>query len=382
MKDVRVRGKYAIQFNLAQPVDIFLMEAALSHRAIYDSKEMRKHATSADPYAAKWGRTGDAGFGKWKVTTFEPGNQAVLQAFPGVGGAPAVKQIVLKEVPSSSDRVALLSRGSGDVAYLLAPREYDSLAKQKGVNVWNFPSINIALYQLDPKFPPLDKVEVRQALAYAAPYDAVVKNVYLGFATRAGGPIPKIFPGHTDVFSKRYTTDLEKAKALLQKAGVSGFSTTIGYDSENPVQEQMAILYQTNLDQIGVKAQLKGMTHAAWTQEQTADTTAQKLPITTYIDGPFVPHPYYGLYLNFYSKSPNNWSQVDVPGLDALLAKMIKTPSFSQVIKQAIQAQRMIAQDVPWIFVAEPGVQVATRDYVKNVGLDIAYLNYETFKVQ
>lgn len=381
MDDVKVLGTHSISFTLAQPVDIFLMSAALSHRVIWDSVEMKKQGGKADPYAAKYGRTGDGGCGRWKVVTVEPGNQVVIESFDGYFAGPTpIKRIVLKEVPSSSGRVALLSRGSVDMAQQLAPREYKSLEGKKGMKVWNFPSINVACYQLNPNIAPLNKVAVRQALAYAAPYDAIVNDVYQGYATRAGGPIPKVFPAAANYFSKKYSTDFAKAKALLAKAGASGFSTTIGYDTENPVQEQMAILFQTNLDQIGVKAQLKGMTHAAYTAEQTSQKTADKLPIVTYIDGPFVPHPYYGLYLNFYSKSPNNWSQTKTTGLDALLGRMLTVPNFEKAVALAKVAQQKMAEEVPWIFVAEPGNQIASRDYVTNVGMEIAYFTYSEFK--
>ena len=381
MSDVKMLGKYAISFRLSQPIDIFLMSAGLSHRVVWDKAAVLKHTSHSDPWAATWGHLGDGGCGRWSVGSVAAGNEVVINTFSRYyAGAGPVKTLTLKAVPSDSDRYTLLATGSVDMAYQLQPSEYKHLQGQQGVVVWNFKNVNIAIFQLDANIPPFDNLKVRQAMAYATPYEGILTGVFQGFAKRAGGPIPSEFPGYGTYFSDTYNTNLAKAKSLLAAAGhAKGFSTTIGYNAEDPSQSQMAILMQTNLSQIGVQATLKGLTHAEYTAEQTSQKTSAKLPIMAYIDGPFVPHPYYGLYLNFYSKSPNNWSQTNTPGVDQMLAQMVKTPKFSDAVKIALKAQKAIAENVPWIFVAEPGTQIATRDYVKNVTLDIAYFNYAAF---
>ena len=48
------------------------------------------------------------------------------------------------------------------------------------------------------------------------------------------------------------------AKALLKEAGLgSGFKTSLAYNAGDPVQEPIAILYQTALREIGVELELK-----------------------------------------------------------------------------------------------------------------------------
>jgi peptide/nickel transport system substrate-binding protein len=384
---IKAVDDYTVQFKLEQPNDIFLLGLGIAFRSVYDSTEFKAHATKSDPFATKWAHTGDGGFGPFKLATVEPGNQIVLERFEkffnkinDTGGSAAhVDKLIVKEVPSPADRTALVSKGSVDLAVELTARQLQTLQSQDSAHVWNFPSTNIAIYQIDPKIPPLDNKLVRQALAYAAPYDALVNNVLLKTGKRAGGPLPSLFPGYANHF-QQYTTDLDKAKALLKQAGhAGGFKTKIAYLATNPVQEQMSILLQSNLSEIGIKADLVSLTDANYVASQHSTKTSDKYPIVSYIDGPLVPEPYYGLFLNFQSKSPLNWSQVDVPGIDALLAKMKDVTDFEERKALADQAQKIIADEVPWIFVAEPGIQVASSKAVSSVGCSVGYLAWEDF---
>ena len=315
INDLVATDKYTVTFTLHQPPTIFLMAVPITHRIIYDSTEMLAHATSSDPWSANFIAAGDAGFGAYKLQSYVAGQKVIIEAFANhFNGPPPVKKITLTAVPNDDDRTALLIRGDVDMAYELTPKEYRSLAANKGVNVWSFPSVTVALYMIDPLFSPFDSLKVRQAVAYAAPYDAVVDTIYDHYARRAGGPIPSWFPGYQSSFT-RYSTDLGKAKRLLEAAGhKSGFSADIVYNNDDPVQEPMSELLASNMSQIGVNLNLQALTPGAYSTQEFAKTKAGKTALMTYVDGPFVPDPYYDIYLNFESTSPLNFSQVKVAG--------------------------------------------------------------------
>ena len=68
---------------------------------------------------------------------------------------------------------------------------------------------------------PLDDPKVRQALAYAIPYDDIITVGAQGFGTQSRGPVPAgVFPYDESV--PQYTTDIEKAKALLARGRPRG----------------------------------------------------------------------------------------------------------------------------------------------------------------
>ena len=109
---------------------------------------------------------------------------------------------------------------------------------------------------------PLASPYARQAMAYAFNYDALIKGFYKGFARRAYGPIPSVLQGY-DPNMFHYQTNLDKARALLQKAGVKQ-GTTLSftyYDPYGPV----ALIMQAQLAQLGITLKLQKVTAAAYT---------------------------------------------------------------------------------------------------------------------
>ena len=66
----------------------------------------------------------------------------------------------------------------------------------------------------------------------------------------------QIYPYHEDTYN--YTTDLDKAKALLAEAGYAdGFDVTISIDSAKADLERICILYKTSLEKIGVNLNIE-----------------------------------------------------------------------------------------------------------------------------
>ena len=118
-----------------------------------------------------------------------------------------------------------------------------------------------AFVAINSQHPPLDKVEVRQAINLAFDKTSYLKAVFEGTAVAAEGPLPpntwsyaKDLPG--------YPTDATKAKALLVKAGLpDGFSTTIWTRPSgsllNPNPSLGAQLLQADLTKVGIKAEIR-----------------------------------------------------------------------------------------------------------------------------
>ena len=118
---------------------------------------------------------------------------------------------------------------------------------------------------------PFDNVKVRQAVAYAVPYQKIMDAVMFGLATpmygaKPGAPLQVAWPQPTP-----YDTDLAKAKQLLAEAGyANGFETTLSFDlGFGSVNEPAAILIQESLGQIGIKTTINKIPGANWRSEMT-----------------------------------------------------------------------------------------------------------------
>ena len=103
--------------------------------------------------------------------------------------------------------------------------------------------------------PPFDNLKVRQAVAYAIPYQKIMDAVLFGlskpmFGAAAGTPTEVAWPQ-----PHKFNTDIAKAKQLLAEAGYpNGFETTLSFDlGFAGVNEPLCVLTQESLAQIGIK---------------------------------------------------------------------------------------------------------------------------------
>ncbi|MCA8930675.1 MAG: ABC transporter substrate-binding protein, partial [Alphaproteobacteria bacterium] len=158
-------------------------------------------------------------------------------------------------------------KGDIDMTYDLPPKDFAELAGDGGqVKVATHPIENSIWYLgMNVTKPPFDNPKVRQAVAWALPYDKMFDNALYGRAAKmygAKGPVSKpIWPQPTP-----YSTDLAKAKALMAEAGYpNGLETTLSFDLGGAtIGEPMAVLVQEALAAIGIKAQINKIPGATW----------------------------------------------------------------------------------------------------------------------
>src|SRR5260370_28246849 len=122
-------------------------------------------------------------------------------------------------VPPAGPRRAMLERGDADFSTGFPPKDFDQLIKEGKLNVVGVPIPNALWYvALNTAKPPFDNVKLRQAVAWAMPYEAIQNNVFFGRAVPMNGGSgkdekavrPQQFP---------HPTHIGKAKALRGEAG-------------------------------------------------------------------------------------------------------------------------------------------------------------------
>lgn len=375
-EDVKVIDDYNIQFKLNFAAALFFKMMAIPHMGIVDSVEMAKHATTDDPWATTWAKSNNVGFGPYHLTSNKQGVELVLEADPNYWkGKAAVDTVIMREVPSSANRFALLKGGSVDVVSYLTPRERLSLKDDKNVAVQSFsPAQTHSILYMTTSKKPFDNPKVRQAICYALPYDDIVKSVGLGTARRQHGPLPANYEFYAPERNP-YTQNIKKAKALLAKAGYpKGFSTSIGLSNDDPTVEQQAASVQNALSKIGIKVQLVKQPFATYTQ----NWLGLKYDMGMMYEGAFIPDYVYAL--NLWYRGPKTTNFLDFtdyfnPKVNAMLDKAKSTFDESERKKLATDLQVQIMEDAPMCYLVEPGVHLPAR---KNIG----GINYWTYSAQ
>jgi len=337
----------AAQFNLQQYV--------------YNSKLALQHAED-DEWARPWLKTHTAAGGPYMLESVTAGQETVLTAFPDWWGPePGYKKIVFRVIPTGSSRMAMLLSGAVDIAQNLSLEQLSALRGQEGVKVLSFPSGEQFYLIMQNDMAPFDDKKVRQALSYAMPYDDIIDRVFLGDAQRYRAPVPWSIEG-SDPSTNKYEFDLDKAATLLQEAGYpEGFTTKLGYSSAWELHEQAAILIQEAFAKIGVEVELEKMSPTLY-----ADTRMNRdFPMLLTQVLWWTQDPGYVVNFQYWSESHLNYSDYNNPEVDALDAQGSREFDHEKRLEIYRQAQAIIIDDAPEIWIAHPNANVAMREEVK-----------------
>lgn len=342
-----------------------LPNVAVPVASIYNSTLARKHATATDPWAGEWLKTNTAGGGAYKVASWRPGQEIVYERFDDwkSGPLPKLRRVIQRDVPSAGNRRALLTRGDIDITYELPPKDFAEIAKEGGpVKVVSVPIENSMWYLgLNVKTAPFDKVEVRQAIAYALPYDKIMANAFYGRGKALyGGEGVKDanWPQPT-----AYRTDIAKAKALMKQAGLEGgFSSKLSFDlGTATVSEPTTILIQEALAEIGIKVEIDKIPGSNW----RAAITKKDMPMLFNRFGGWLNYPEYFYFWTYHGQNAVfNTMSYQNPALDKLVESArfeTDRKKYEELVRQFID---LSYTEVPRIPVVQPTMDVAMRSNV------------------
>ncbi|MEV8548000.1 ABC transporter substrate-binding protein [Streptomyces sp. NPDC051572] len=344
--------------------------ALLSDRTtqIYDSKLLKQHATAKDPYAVLWSSENpNYGFGPYEVKTDSPGVQVVLTANPHfVLGAPKIKNISIKIVADAGTRANAVRNNQADYAENLLPADMADLKTDgSGVKLATADSPNqFVMIPLVTNKAPFNNTAVRQAFAYAVPYQKIIDNVYHGLAHRNGPSFLRSdAPGYDGSGFTDFTYNPKKAKAMLAAAGFkSGVSFTLTVSAAAPDMQQAAIQIQTYAKAAGFKVKINQQPDAAIAAGR-AEGTFQAWVLR---DSANTLTPSYELGIYTGKDSPNNlakWENADFYAAKAK-ADAQSAPTSSAAGKAFNTAERILVNQAPIVFVAQIQPDKAMRSAV------------------
>ncbi len=353
--DVKVVDPQTITYTTASPNPAFFkIDAIMWYGGIFDSVEAKKHASSDDPWATKWLATNTAGFGPYHVQDLVQGQGLRLVANPNwYKGKPAIEQVAWRAIPSAADRLALLSRGDVDIAEGLTGEQLKGLKDVANVQVISRPSNIIRSLILNTQKPELKDARVRQAIAYAVPYDQIIQTVFFGEADRQRSPVPAMYPGYNGKYWV-YDTNVDKAKALLQEAGAQPFQLPVTFDSSNSDDQLIANILQTALSEIGITVVQDKVPTAVYSQK-----IGQKQDFAYLSQNwPLVADPGYALWVYWYSTNFLNAANYNNPEFDQLLTKGMGTLDEKERFAMFDKAQEIYEHDQPWVLLVNQNFQL------------------------
>jgi len=352
----------AVEVLSEERVAFLLNEARASFIAVL----AQGAASIVSPTAVmKWGPdypTHPVGTGPFRFASWDRGQRVVLEKNPTYWKYPVkVERVIYRPIVEDQARLTELLTGTLDVivgvpADFVSQLEQNAkitLLKQVGAHVWYLGMNN--------QKKPFDDKRVRQALNYAVNKDAIVKDVLKGTGAASRGPV---LPGTwgADPALKAYPYDPERAKKLLAEAGYpSGFSTTLwvpesGSGMQAPVA--MSTVMQSNLKAVGVNVSLQTMEWGAYLAKRR--TKEQELFALSWMAGTEDPDMvmYPLLHSSQWTPVGPNRALYKNARFDTLLQQARLTTDQAKRAQLYREAQRVLVDDAPWVFV-DHEIQIA-----------------------
>src|SRR3569832_1341127 len=293
-----------VRVDFAKKDRLTIPDLAVSVPCVVNSELVKKNASEKDPWGLEYTKLQTAGSGAYKVTKWTAGTEVVMERNDAwVGGSmPRIKRVIWRMVPQAGNRRALLERGDADISYELPYKDFNEIKANGKMDVVSLPFSNgIQYIGMNVTRPPFDNPKVRQAVAYALPYQKIMDAVMFGLATPMfGAPADKAtevaWPQPT-----KYVTDMAKAKALLTEAGYpDGFETTLSFDlGFAVVNEPLCVLVQESLAQIGIKTTINKIPGANWRTE----LNKKEMPLYTNVFSGWLDYPEYFFIWCYHGKN-------------------------------------------------------------------------------
>jgi peptide/nickel transport system substrate-binding protein len=351
-----------VQFNLKAPFSPLL--AALTDRA-----GMMLSPTAVQKLGANLANAPtNAGSGPFEFVDWVKGDHLTIQRNPHYwqkdsqgNQLPYLQSIRYRPITNGSVMFSNLETGNINVAEDLDPTDVAAAQSNPSLIYKQIPGLSFYGFMLNVKAAPLNNVHVRRAIEWAVNRQEIVTSVLKNVGTVAQGPIPPSSWAYDSSFAP-YSYNINQAKAELAQAGdTKGVTFTMLIASGSPLNTQEAQFIQAELQPAGITMNIKQETFATL----LSDTNAYNYQAAL-LGWSGRPDPDGNMYSWFHTGGGFNTMQYSNPQVDKLLEDARTSSDQSQRASDYQQAEKLILQDAPYVFI-NYGVSVqATTNNIKN----------------
>ena len=260
---------------LKDPSQPLLTIIAAPGFVIYDRKLLEQNGGDASKdaktkdKATTWLNSNSAGAGAYKLVAWERNAQIQFVRNDNYWrGRPPFERVIIRHIGDSAAQLLSIRRGDIDIAFNLIPEQISTIKSDANLRLEALTSLDFvyrALTQEPDYNSALAVKEARQAIGYAIDYDGIINSLLGGAAVRPANFLPIGVSGSTEEIAKQigFRQDLDKAKSLLQKAGLAeGFEFDIAYGNAaiaGVTYQTLAQKIQADLARVNIRAKLTPM---------------------------------------------------------------------------------------------------------------------------
>lgn len=345
-------------------------------------KDVKVTDLQKNPYGTDPAKTVTSG--PWKWTEWKQKEYLKFEANPDYWGPqPNIQTVIYKIYADQNTEIQALIKGDVDLVSGVPVTQLDAVKKIDSINVASLPGPQYEFVGLNRKaenfkdnFIPWEGQKTRQAMAYALNRQGMVDNVLKGVGQLMNAPfMPGSWadPGDAAV---NYSYDPEKAKQLLAedgwKPGSDGilvkdghrFSFELQYNSGNSRREQVSLVMQQNLKDVGIEMIPKAIDFAAWNEQNLTPGKFNAILLGWSLDSPD-PNSDSIFSSKFFAPKGQNNIFYKNDKLDKLWEEGTKVVDQEKRKEIYLEIAKEISTDLPYIFMYSYGTPQAHSKKIK-----------------
>lgn len=272
VKAIGTPDERTVVITLSEPAAPFLASLAMFAASILPKKVVE---AQGDAFAEH-----PVGAGAFRLKEWRRDEVVILERNPHYWeeGLPKLDGVEWHKIVDDNTRILKIQAGELDVALFVPFNRLAELEQDPNVDVHLDPSTRADHLAPNHAVEWLGNKNVRKAINMAIDRNAIVKLVTFGYGKPANSFLPAGML-YYNPDNKAYPYDPEQAKALLAQEGAEDLSFVLTHEAGSKVDEQLAIMVQQQLAQVGIDISLRKV------------DPAQTIPVL--IDGDYELSPVY-----------------------------------------------------------------------------------------
>ena len=224
------------------------------------------------------------GTGPFKFVEYNEGESIVYERNDDYYREPAkLDQVIIKLMPDLSAQEAALQNGEISMMRVTSQTKLDKYKEDSNYTVYTIPEGRLNYLAFNYQTEIMKNDDARKAICLALNADAIVKGAY--GSEELAIPAKNFCSPQNLYFNDEmtgYQQNLEEAKALAEKSGLTDTTLHYIYFTQRPNMKETAQIVQRQLEKIGVKVEIEGYDNgeffghlfAAWISGETVEDTS------------------------------------------------------------------------------------------------------------
>jgi peptide/nickel transport system substrate-binding protein len=383
-----------IDVILKDPSQPLLTIIAAPGFVIYDSKLLEQHGGDASresktkDKATTWLNENSAGAGAYKLVGWERNAQIQFVRNDNYWrGKPPFERVIIRHIGDSAAQLLSIRRGDIDIAFNLIPEQVSTIKSDANLRLEALTSLDFVYMALtqEPEFnKALASKEARQAIGHAIDYDGIIKSLLGGAAVRPAHFLPIGVSGSTEQVAKEigFHEDLDKAKALLQSAGLAeGFEFEIAYGNAaiaGVTYQTLAQKIQADLARVNIRAKLTPMDQVNLRTTYTGNKAQGG--VLTFWNPPAVENLLWSAATVERVAKRVHWTVPE--DVTKLVHAAAAEPDAKKQAEQWIECQRRLVDQANLLILFQPIYQIAVRNTLDKLPLTAAGWQIDMYDVK